>query len=212
MTKTSKPTETPTGHPETLGVTVANLTLEEKSSLTSGVDFWHTEPIERLGVPSIMMTDGPHGLRKQQGEADAMGMGVSEPATCFPPACGLGSSWDVELIEEVGHALGAEASIAGVSVVLGPGLNIKRSPLCGRNFEYLSEDPVVSGQLAAAYVRGIQSQGVGACVKHFAANNQETDRMAVSSDIDASAMPHRGWSWPLTTRSMAFTPRNPTGC
>ena len=188
MTKTSKPTETPTGHPETLGVTVANLTLEEKSSLTSGVDFWHTEPIERLGVPSIMMTDGPHGLRKQQGEADEMGMGVSEPATCFPPACGLGSSWDVELIEEVGHALGAEASIAGVSVVLGPGLNNKRSPLCGRNFEYLSEDPVVSGQLAAAYVRGIQSQGVGACVKHFAANNQETDRMAVSSDIDARTL------------------------
>lgn len=169
-------------------IDVADLTLEEKASLTSGLSFWHTQPIERLEIPPIMLTDGPHGLRKQAGAGDAMGLGVSDPSTCFPPACGLGSSWDVELIEEVGRALGAEASLAGVGVVLGPGLNIKRSPLCGRNFEYFSEDPVISGQLAAAYVRGIQSQGVGSCVKHFAANNQETDRMSVSADVDARTL------------------------
>lgn len=164
--------------------TVAGLTLEDKASLTSGGSFWATKAIERLGIPSITLTDGPHGLRKQRQGGDHLGIGDSVAATCFPPAAGLGCSWDVDLVERVGRALGVEAAIEGVGVVLGPGINIKRSPLCGRNFEYLSEDPVVSGVLGAALVRGIQSRGVGASVKHFAVNNQETDRMRTSADID----------------------------
>lgn len=164
--------------------TVADLTLEEKASLTSGLDFWHTKPIERVGIPSIMVADGPHGLRKQAGAGDHLGLGSSVPATCFPPAVGLGSSWDTDLIERVGQALGAETSIENVAVLLGPGVNIKRSPLCGRNFEYFSEDPMISGVLGSAFVKGVQSQGVGTSLKHFAANNQETDRMRASSDID----------------------------
>lgn len=163
---------------------VSELTLEEKASLTSGASFWYTKPIERAGVPAIMVTDGPHGLRKQREGGDHLGIGDSVPATCFPPAVGLGSSWDVDLVHRVGEALGAETSIENVAVLLGPGINIKRSPLCGRNFEYLSEDPIVSGVLGAAIVRGIQSQGVGTSLKHFAANNQENDRMRSSSDID----------------------------
>ncbi|WP_292830864.1 glycoside hydrolase family 3 C-terminal domain-containing protein [Microbacterium sp.] len=166
-------------------VTVTDLTLEEKASLTSGASFWHTTPIERLGIPSIMVTDGPHGLRKQRDGGDHLGLGDSVPATCFPPAVALGSSWDVDLIHRVGEALGTETSIEDVAVLLGPGLNIKRSPLCGRNFEYFSEDPVISGVLGAAIVKGIQSKGVGTSLKHFAANNQEDDRMRVSSDVDA---------------------------
>ena len=164
--------------------TIADLTLEEKASLTSGASFWYTKPIERVGIPSIMVTDGPHGLRKQREGGDHLGIGDSVPATCFPPAVGLGSSWDVDLVERVGEALGVETSIENVAVLLGPGINIKRSPLCGRNFEYLSEDPIVSGVLGAAIVRGIQSQGVGTSLKHFAANNQENDRMRASSDVD----------------------------
>ncbi|GAA2952026.1 glycoside hydrolase family 3 C-terminal domain-containing protein [Microbacterium schleiferi] len=164
--------------------TVADLTLEEKASLTSGLNFWHTKPVERVGIASIMVTDGPHGLRKQGGTGDHLGLGSSVPATCFPPAVGLGSSWDVELLDRVGQALGAETSIEDVAVLLGPGINIKRSPLCGRNFEYFSEDPLISGVLGAAFVKGVQSQGVGTSLKHFAANNQETDRMRASSDID----------------------------
>lgn len=163
---------------------VAALTLEEKAALTSGLDFWHTKPVDRVGIPSIMVTDGPHGLRKQSGAGDHLGLGSSVPATCFPPAVGLGSSWDVDLIERVGEALGVETVIENVGVLLGPGINIKRSPLCGRNFEYLSEDPLISGVLGAALVRGIQSKGVGTSLKHFAANNQETDRMRASSDVD----------------------------
>jgi beta-glucosidase len=165
-------------------VTVTDLTLAEKAALTSGGSFWFTKPIARVGVPSIMLTDGPHGLRKQRDGGDHLGIGGSVPATCFPPAVGLGSSWDVDLIERVGRALGVEAALENVAVLLGPGINIKRSPLCGRNFEYLSEDPVVSGVLGAAIVRGIQDSGVGASVKHFAANNQEHDRMRSSSDVD----------------------------
>lgn len=165
-------------------MSVAELTLEEKASLTSGASFWYTKPIDRLGVPSIMLTDGPHGLRKQREGGDHLGLGDSVPATCFPPAVGLGSSWDVELVVRVGRALGVEAAIENVGVLLGPGVNIKRSPLCGRNFEYLSEDPLIAGVLGAAMVSGIQSQGVGASLKHFAANNQETDRMRVSADVD----------------------------
>ncbi|KMO81135.1 glycoside hydrolase family 3 C-terminal domain-containing protein [Mycolicibacterium chlorophenolicum] len=162
----------------------ADLTLEEKVSLTSGAGFWYTEAIARVGVPSIMLTDGPHGVRKQRAGADHLGIGDSEPATCFPPAVALGCSWDPVLVERVGAALGAEAAARDVAVLLGPGVNIKRTPLCGRTFEYFSEDPVVSGVLSAAMVAGIQSRGVGASLKHFAANNQETDRMRVSADID----------------------------
>ncbi|MFK4837612.1 glycoside hydrolase family 3 C-terminal domain-containing protein [Microbacterium sp. ZW T2_14] len=163
---------------------VTDLTLEEKASLTSGASFWNTKPVERVGVPALMVTDGPHGLRKQREGGDHLGIGDSVPATCFPPAVGLGSSWDVELIHRVGEALGTETSIEDVAVLLGPGINIKRSPLCGRNFEYLSEDPIVSGVLGAAIVKGIQSKGVGTSLKHFAANNQENDRMRASSDVD----------------------------
>ena len=163
---------------------VADLTLEEKASLTSGASFWTTKPVERVGLPAIMLTDGPHGVRKQRASADHLGIGDSVPATCFPPAVALGSSFDPELLERVGAALGEESQAEGVGVLLGPGINIKRSPLCGRNFEYLSEDPIVSGVLGSALVRGLQSQGVGASLKHFAANNQEADRMRVSADID----------------------------
>ncbi|KRD54262.1 glycoside hydrolase family 3 C-terminal domain-containing protein [Microbacterium sp. Root280D1] len=162
----------------------SDLTLEEKASLTSGADFWTTKAIDRVGLPSIMMTDGPHGLRKQSGGTDHLGLSSSVPATCFPPAVGIGSSFDPELIERVGAAIGVEAAIEDVAIVLGPGINIKRSPLCGRNFEYFSEDPIVSGTLGAASVRGVQSQGVGTSLKHFAANNQEFDRMRASSDVD----------------------------
>ncbi|KQQ65122.1 glycoside hydrolase family 3 C-terminal domain-containing protein [Microbacterium sp. Leaf320] len=162
----------------------SDLTLEEKASLTSGADFWTTKAIDRIGLPSIMMTDGPHGLRKQSGGTDHLGLASSVPATCFPPAVGIGSSFDPEIIERVGAAIGVEAAIEDVAIVLGPGINIKRSPLCGRNFEYFSEDPIVSGILGAASVRGVQSQGVGTSLKHFAANNQEFDRMRASSDVD----------------------------
>ncbi|HYJ55551.1 MAG TPA: glycoside hydrolase family 3 N-terminal domain-containing protein, partial [Mycobacterium sp.] len=165
--------------------TIADLTVEAKASLTSGATFWSTKSVAHAGIPSILLTDGPHGLRKQRQDGDHLDIGDSGPATCFPPAVGLGSSWDVELLERVGRALGVEASIEGVAVLLGPGINIKRSPLCGRNFEYFSEDPIVSGVLGAALVRGMQSRGVGASLKHFAANNQETDRMRISSDVDA---------------------------
>ena len=166
--------------PDVLG----QLTLEEKASLTLGSDFWHTASVARLSVPALMVADGPHGLRKQPEDVDLAGIGGSVPATCFPPAVTLGSSWDEELVRQVGVALGTEAAAEQVSVLLGPGLNIKRSPLCGRNFEYLSEDPHLSGVLGGALVAGIQSTGTGACVKHFAANNQETDRLRVSADVD----------------------------
>jgi beta-glucosidase len=170
-------TDTTTTTPDLSG-----LTVEQKAALTSGESFWRTKAVG--DVPSVMLTDGPHGLRKQREGGDHLGIGDSVPATCFPPAVALGSSWDVELVERVGAALGVESSIEDVAVILGPGINIKRSPLCGRNFEYLSEDPIVSGVLGAALVRGIQSQGVGASLKHFVANNQEDDRMRSSSDVD----------------------------
>jgi beta-glucosidase len=177
---------TPEGRAPPLDVVslIGQLTLEEKASLCLGSDFWHTRSIQRLGIPAIMMSDGPHGLRKQADEADHLGLSGSVPATCFPTASALGSSWDVDLLRDVGEALAREARTQHVGVVLGPGINIKRSPLCGRNFEYFSEDPVISGVLGTAMVEGIQSQGVGASLKHFAANNQETDRLRVSADID----------------------------
>ncbi|MDS1271134.1 glycoside hydrolase family 3 C-terminal domain-containing protein [Lipingzhangella sp. LS1_29] len=157
--------------------------LAARAAATSGSDMWHTTPIPGE-LRRISLADGPHGLRKQPEDSDHLGIGTSLPATCFPPAVGLGASWNPELVHQVGAALGAEASSLGVDVLLGPGMNIKRSPLCGRNFEYVSEDPHVTARIAAALVTGIQSTGVGACVKHFAVNNQETDRMRVSADVD----------------------------
>ncbi len=160
------------------------LPLEQKARLLSGQDFWSTPAIEEAGLPSVVLTDGPHGVRRQQGDFDQIGLLESVPATCFPPAVAVGSSWDPEVAERIGAAVGVEARAIGVPVVLGPGVNIKRSPLCGRNFEYYSEDPLLAGVLGAAHVRGQQGEGVGASVKHFAANNQETQRMQVSADVD----------------------------
>ncbi|MFI6298952.1 glycoside hydrolase family 3 C-terminal domain-containing protein [Nonomuraea sp. NPDC050790] len=160
------------------------LTLAERAALTSGESLWRTQAIERAGIRSITLSDGPHGVRRQPDGGDHLGVGHSTPATCFPPAVALGSSWDPELVRTVGEALGRESRAMDVQVLLGPGVNIKRSPLCGRNFEYFSEDPRLSGVLGAALVLGIQSQGVGAAVKHFAANNQETDRMRISAEVD----------------------------
>ncbi len=158
---------------------VGELTLDEKASLTSGSSFWWTAAVERLGIPSIMVSDGPHGLRAQPGMGDHVGLGGSVPATCFPTASATASAWDRGLLRRIGAAIGREARATGVSVVLGPGVNIKRSPLCGRNFEYVSEDPYLAGELGAAITEGIQSAGVGASLKHFAANNQEDDRQRV---------------------------------
>lgn len=163
---------------------LAQMSLEEKASLVLGSDFWHTTAAPRLGVPAVTMSDGPHGLRVQPGHGDHIGAGGSVPATCFPTASALASSWDPGLLAEIGAALGREARHQGVSVLLGPGINMKRSPLCGRNFEYFSEDPFLAGELATAMVLGLQGQGVGASVKHFAANNQEADRLRVSAEVD----------------------------
>jgi beta-glucosidase len=163
---------------------LAELTLEEKASLCQGSDFWHTAAVDRLGIPAITLSDGPHGVRRQPDEVDHLGISGSLPATCFPTASALASSFDPDLLRRVGAAIGDEAQALDVQVVLGPGVNIKRSPLCGRNFEYVSEDPHVAGVLGAALVEGIQSQGVGTSVKHFAANNQETERLRVSADVD----------------------------
>ena len=163
---------------------LSDLTLEEKASLVMGSDFWHTTPVERLGIERIRVADGPHGLRMQPDEADHVGIGGSLPATCFPTASGLASSWDRDLVAEVGAALAEEALAQGVSVILGPGINMKRSPLCGRNFEYFSEDPYLAGQLAAAMVAAIQERGIGTSLKHFAVNNQEADRLRVSAEVD----------------------------
>ena len=163
---------------------LTQLTLEEKARLCSGQDFWHLEGIGRLQLAPVMVTDGPHGLRKQGAAADHLGANKSIPATCFPTASGLASSWNRELMHEVGVALGEHCVEENVGVLLGPGMNIKRHPLCGRNFEYFSEDPLISGEIAAALVSGIQSQGVGACLKHFAVNNQELGRMYMDAIVD----------------------------
>ncbi|MEN8645822.1 glycoside hydrolase family 3 C-terminal domain-containing protein [Bacillus toyonensis] len=163
---------------------ISEMTLEEKASLCSGLDFWNTKGIERLGIPSIMVTDGPHGLRKQAEGADHLGIYNSISSTCFPSAVGLASTWNKDLIHEVGVALGEECQAEHVGVLLGPGANIKRSPLCGRNFEYFSEDPYLSSQMAINHVKGVQSQGVGTSLKHFAANNQEHRRMSVDAIVD----------------------------
>jgi beta-glucosidase len=163
---------------------VGELTLEEKASLVIGSDMWHTAAVERLGVPRIMVSDGPHGMRAQVNRAGDFDVSNSLPATCFPTAAALASSWNRDLFAEVGAALAVEARSMGVSVVLGPGVNIKRSPLCGRNFEYVSEDPWLAGELATAMVGAVQRHGVGTSLKHFTANNQEHDRMRVSAEID----------------------------
>ncbi len=163
---------------------VGQMTLEEKCYLLSGRDFWQTRSVKRLGVPNITLSDGPHGIRKQEGASDQLGLNGSVPATCFPTAATVANSWDEKLGEEIGSFLGEEAASQDVCVLLGPGMNIKRSPLCGRNFEYFSEDPYLAGKMAAAYVRGIQSRGVGACPKHFAVNSQELRRMASDSVLD----------------------------
>lgn len=149
------------------------MTLAEKARMMSGKNTWETVYFEKYGIPSMTMSDGPHGLRRQAGAGDHLGLNASLPATCFPTAAGVANSWDEALGEEIGEALAEEAVTMGVNVILGPGLNIKRSPLCGRNFEYFSEDPYHAGKMAAAYVRGIQSKGIAACPKHFAANSPE---------------------------------------
>ena len=162
---------------------VSKLTLEEKALLTSGRDAWSTQPIERLDIPYIWMADGPHGLRRAP-TTDTWGYGNQAPATCFPTASALSASWDMALVEEVGAALGVESNALGVDLLLGPGINIKRSPLAGRNFEYFSEDPILSGKLGVAYINGVQGEGVGATVKHYVANNVETQRMWANSNLD----------------------------
>ena len=159
---------------------ISEMTLEEKTALLSGKDFWHLKGVERLGIPEIMVTDGPHGLRKQAGTSDHLGLNASVPATAFPTAAATACSFDRDLIYEMGEALGEMCQQEDVAVILGPGTNIKRSPLCGRNFEYFSEDPYLAGEMAAALILGVQSKNVGTSVKHFAMNNQETRRMSVS--------------------------------
>jgi len=163
---------------------IARMTLEEKAGLLSGGDFWHTKAVERLGVPAVMLSDGPHGLRKQEGDPDHLGLNDSIPATCFPAACAMAASFDKTLLERVGDTLGNQCQAEDVSVLLGPGVNIKRSPLCGRNFEYFSEDPYLAGKLAASFINGVQKHHVGTSIKHFAANNQEYKRMSCSSEAD----------------------------
>jgi len=163
---------------------VSQMTLEEKCSLLSGADFWHTEGIERLGVPGCMVSDGPHGLRKQEEGTDHLGMNESIKAVCMPAACATSASFDRELLGVMGEAIGNSCQHERLSVVLGPAVNIKRSPLCGRNFEYFSEDPYLAGEISAAFINGVQSKNVGTSIKHFAANNQEHRRMSSSSNVD----------------------------
>lgn len=163
---------------------VSQLTLEEKAGLCSGADFWHTKTVERLGIPATMVSDGPHGLRKQDQQADHLGVNESIKAVCFPAACATASSFDRSLLQRMGEAIGDSCQHEGVSVVLGPAVNIKRSPLCGRNFEYYSEDPYLAGQMASAFIHGVQSRNVGTSIKHFAANSQEHRRMSSSAEVD----------------------------
>ena len=167
---------------------LSQMTLEEKAALCQGKDFWHLVGFERLGVPEMMVSDGPHGLRKQDLKADHLGVNESIKAVCFPTAVGTAASFDRDLLYQLGEAIGESAQAEDLGVVLGPAANIKRSPLCGRNFEYFSEDPYLSAQTAAAYIRGVQSKGVGTSLKHFAANNQEARRMSISAEIRERAL------------------------
>lgn len=166
------------------GELIKKMTLEEKASLMSGKDFWQTQDIEHLGIGNMFLADGPHGIRKQAAAADHLGLNPSIPATCFPTAATIANSWDEELGKKIGENLGEEAVSQKINVVLGPGVNMKRNPLCGRNFEYFSEDPYLAGKMAAAYIKGIQSKGIAACVKHFCANNQEERRMSIDTIVD----------------------------
>ena len=163
---------------------ISQMTLEEKAGLCSGADNWRTKAVPRLGIPSIMLSDGPHGLRKQDDTKDNPGDHDSIKAVCFPNACALAASFDRELLETVGSVIGSECQAENVAVILGPAVNLKRSPLCGRNFEYYSEDPLLAGEIAAAFIKGVQGQHVGVSVKHYLANNQETRRMSVSAEVD----------------------------
>lgn len=163
---------------------VAQMTLEEKAQMCSGADFWHTEAVERLGIPASMVSDGPHGLRKQDEQADHLGINESIKAVCFPAGCGTAASFNRELLTQMGEAIGNECQAEGISVILGPAVNIKRSPLCGRNFEYYSEDPLVASEIAGALIKGVQSKNVGTSIKHFLANNQETRRFSSDSRVD----------------------------
>lgn len=168
--------------------TIAKMTLEEKAGMCSGGDFWHLKEVKRLGIPRIMVADGPHGLRKQEEEGDHLGINDSIQAVCFPAAAGLAASFHRALLRRVGETLGEECQAEQVSVLLGPAVNIKRSPLCGRNFEYMSEDPYVAGELASAYIQGVQAKGVGTSIKHFAVNNQERRRSTVSAQVSERAL------------------------
>ena len=163
---------------------IAQMTLEEKAGLCSGLDFWHTKPVDRLDIPAVMVSDGPHGLRKQDQEADHLGMNDSIKAVCMPAACATAASFDREMIYKMGESIGNSCQHEQLSVVLGPAVNIKRSPLCGRNFEYFSEDPFLAGEISASFINGVQSKNVGTSIKHFAANNQEHRRMSSSSNVD----------------------------
>ena len=165
------------------------LTLEEKCALLSGAETFKTRALPQYDIPQLWLSDGPHGVRKQAGESDHLGQNPSEPATCFPTAAAVANSWDIALAESLGEALGEEAAAQGVGVLLGPGLNIKRNPLCGRNFEYFSEDPLLTGVLASAVIKGVQSMaGCGVTIKHFACNNQEDNRMGVDACVSERAL------------------------
>ncbi|SET44428.1 glycoside hydrolase family 3 C-terminal domain-containing protein [[Clostridium] polysaccharolyticum] len=163
---------------------IQQMTLEEKAGICSGSDFWHTKAVERLGIPQMMVSDGPHGLRKQDLESDHLGINESIKAVCFPAGCATAASFDRDLLYSMGQALGNECQAEGVAVILGPAVNIKRSPLCGRNFEYYSEDPYLATEIAASHIKGVQSKNVGTSIKHFLANNQEHRRMSSSSEVD----------------------------
>ena len=167
---------------------IAKMSLADKIRLCTGADFWNSKAMEQYGIPAFKMSDGPHGLRCQSEAADRIGINESLPATCFPTAVTAGAAWDADLYAAEGKAIGEEALAAGVDVVLGPGCNIKRNPLCGRNFEYLSEDPYLAGKLAAAFIQGLQRTGVSASLKHFAANNQEYKRQNGDSRVDERAL------------------------
>ena len=185
---------------------VSGLSLDEQVSLLSGADFWRTRALPERGIPQAMLSDGPHGIRAQQNGGDHLGLASSTPSTCFPTAVTTAASWNPALLEEVGAAVGREARALGVDVVLGPGLNLKRHPLCGRNFEYSSEDPLLAGTFAAASVRGIQSTGVGACLKHFAVNNQEHRRFVIDAIVDERTLRElylRGFERAVTQSSPA---------
>ena len=163
---------------------IKKMSLEEKAELCVGADYWSSKSFEKYGIPKIRMSDGPHGLRVQRTKADNLGINESEVSTCFPASSTLGNSWNKEMAYQLGKALGEEARQEEVNIVLGPAVNIKRSPLCGRNFEYFSEDPYLTGILGTEYVKGLQDQNVGACVKHFAVNNQENRRRTIDAIID----------------------------